>query len=469
MVNSQSHAAGVPAGRNDPEGASPSLEQLGYKQELKRSLSLFDLVVYGLVIISPATFGLFGIVFNKSAGMVPLVYLVGFVPMLFTAMGYAFLSREFPVAGSVYSYAGRTIGQSAGFIAGWLMLLDYALIPTLVYVVAAIQIHAVLPDIPPWLAVAVPLIFCTCINLLGIETTARTNGIFLALNLTILAIFLVAGVLALGNGTAGAHLSIQPFWNAELVSPSLIFSALSFGMLAYLGFDAISTLAEESKGKSLWLGKATLITLFILVPLFVIQNYLACLFVLDRSSFPNGVAPDGAFYDIAGTIAGPWLKFLTSVGNLVVVGVPMAMAAQVATARLLFSMARDGKLPRVLASVHARRKVPDRAILLVATVTLVLSLTLVGHLELLASLLSFGALSGFLLLHLSVVVHFMWRNQSKDWLRHLVVPLLGFTIIACALVNAATNAKIVGLAWLAVGGVVLVGLKLKGKQATLRV
>ena len=460
MGNSQSH---VP----DPETASASLEKLGYKQELKRSLSLVDLIIYGLVFISPTTYALFGIVFNKSEGMVPLVYLAGLVPMLLTAMGYAFLSREFPVAGSVYVYAGRTIGPGPGFIAGWVMLLDYLLIPTLVYVVAAIQINAVLPDVPSWLAVVVPLTLCTCINLLGIETTAKTNKVLLSLNLIILSIFLVAGIVALFQGTAGAHLSFKPFWNAETVSPALIFSAMSITMLAYTGFDAISTLAEESKESSALLGRATLLSLCIVGPLFVIQNYLASLFVLDRTSFPDGAPTDGALFDIASTIAGPWLKVLTSVGSLVVVGVPMALAAQVATARLLFSMARDGKLPRALASVHVSRKVPDRAILLVATVTVILSLTLVGHLDLLASMVSFGALTGFLMLNLSVVAYFMWRKKSKNWVQHLVVPLIAFVTIASVLLNTATTAKIVGLSWLAVGAVVLIGLKLRHKQATL--
>ena len=156
---------------------------------------------------------------------------------------------------------------------------------TLVYVVAAIQINAVLPDVPSWLAVVVPLTFCTCINLLRIETTAKTNKVLLSLNLIILSIFLIAGIVALFQGTAGRLLLFKPFWNAETVSPALIFSAMSITMLAYTGFDAISTLAEESKERSALLGRATLISLCIVGPLFVIQNYLAALFVLDPPAF----------------------------------------------------------------------------------------------------------------------------------------------------------------------------------------
>src|SRR5258706_12623351 len=103
-----------------------SLEQFGYRQELKRSLSLFDLVLYGLIFIVPvAPFTLFGILFNQSNGRVPLVYAATTVAMSFTALSYVAMSREFPIAGSVYSYAARGIGENVGFIAGWTILLDY--------------------------------------------------------------------------------------------------------------------------------------------------------------------------------------------------------------------------------------------------------------------------------------------------------------------------------------------------------
>jgi amino acid transporter len=146
---------------------------------------------------------------------------------------------------------------------------------------------------------------------------------------------------------------------------------------------------------------------------------------------------------------------------------PAALAAQVAAARLLCSMARDRKLPRTLAHVHPTRKVPERAILLVAIIHLGLGLAAANQLELLASMVNFGALTGFLLLHLSVIVHFMWREKSRDWLRHLLVPLIGFAIIAYVLLNMALQAKIVGISWVVVGVAALIALKLSSRQAAL--
>src|SRR5580698_10524766 len=128
---------------------SNELEAFGYRQELKRALSPFDLLVYGLVFIVPtAPWSSFGFVFNASHGMVPLVYFVGLVAMMFTALSYMTMSAAFPVAGSVYAYAGRGIGESAGFLAGWALLLDYLLLPTLIYVICGVAIHAVLPVLP---------------------------------------------------------------------------------------------------------------------------------------------------------------------------------------------------------------------------------------------------------------------------------------------------------------------------------
>src|SRR4029453_6725493 len=114
-----------------PAGAGATeLEQFGYRQELKRSLSFADLVVYGLIFIVPiAPFGIFGAVYNASGGMVALAYIIGMVAMMFTALSYAQMANAFPMAGSVYSYAGRGIAPPVGFLAGWVILLDYVLVP----------------------------------------------------------------------------------------------------------------------------------------------------------------------------------------------------------------------------------------------------------------------------------------------------------------------------------------------------
>lgn len=145
--------------------AATDIAAFGYKQELKRSLGPFDLLAYGLVFIVPvAPIAVFGIVFNASHGMVPLVYVVGLVAMVFTALSYMAMARAFPVAGSVYTYAARSLGPTVGFFSGWAMLLDYMLIPSLIYVVSGIAMHAAMPETPKALWVVVMLVVATIIN-----------------------------------------------------------------------------------------------------------------------------------------------------------------------------------------------------------------------------------------------------------------------------------------------------------------
>ncbi len=446
------------------------VEAFGYKQELKRSLTLTDLLVYGLVFIVPAApVAVFGIVYNASAGMVPLIYLVGLVAMTFTALSYMAMSRAFPVAGSVYTYAARSLGPFAGFLSGWAILLDYLLIPTLTYVACAIALHTALPDVPKPVWVVSLLGLATLINYFGIETTARMNFLMLGLQLVVLAVFVAVAVYALAHGVGGAHLSFVPFYNPGHLTPQLIFGALSLAVLSFLGFDAISTLSEETKGGPATIARATMLSLCIAAVLFVMQTWLASLFVLNHTAFAPGDRTNAAFYDIATMIGGYPLKFLLAVPGVLFAGIAGALTAQAATARLLYGMARDGKLPRGLAHVHPTRKVPDRAIFLIAAITLVLGIWLVDQLELLTSMVSFGALVGFLMLHVSVMAHFLWREKSTNLLRHLVVPVIGLLITAYVLFNAQVDAKIAGAAWMAAGLVLFLVLKLTGRSTALPV
>jgi amino acid transporter len=448
---------------------SEGLEAFGYKQELKRSLSLFDLLVYGLVFIVPmAPVAVFGIVYNASKGMVPLIYTIGLVAMVFSALSYMSLSRVYPVAGSAYTYVSHTLGEIVGFFAGWAMLLDYLLLPTLTYVVCAIAVHASFPTVSQPLCVVALVALSTALNYFGIETTARASFVLLVVQLIILAVFLALGSFVLMHGASGAHLALTPFFNPAVLTPSLVFGALSLAVLSFLGFDAISTLSEEAAGGPRTISTATILSLCLSAALFVAQTYLASLFVLGKTQFAPGAATDEAFYNIAGIIGGGWFKFTFTVPGVLISGIAGALAAQAATARLLYSMARDGKLPHGLAHVNPIRKVPERAVLLVAGITLVLGTTMVDKLELLTSMVSFGALLGFLLVHGAVLVQFR-REAQRQWFRHVLSPAIGFAIIGYVLWNAEANAKIAGISWLAVGAALYFLLKYLGRSTALPV
>jgi len=453
-----------------PQAADePELLEFGYDPQLRRSLSLGDLLVYGLVFIVPiAPFAIFGIVFNASKGMVALTYVIGLVAMVFTAMSYRAMSEAFPVAGSVYAYAGRGLHPSAGFLAGWAILLDYLLVPTLCYVVGAVAMRTIIPSIPQSLWIIAFVVFNTAINMLGIETTARASKIFLAGELIVLALFVVLGVIAVSNGVNGSHWTLRPFFNPAEFHFNIIFTALSVAVLSFLGFDAISTLAEEAKGGVRVVGRATMIALCIAAVLFIAQTYVAALLVPDRTSFNGETATNDAFYTVSAIVGGSSLKIVVAVSAALSAAIANALVAQAATARLLFAMARDGQLPRFLAHVHPTRRVPERAVLFVAAVSLVLGLFFVGQVGLLSSLVNFGALFSFLMLHVSVVVYFLIRRRSGSFGVHLLSPVIGFGIIAFVLVNADVHAKVGGLTWLAIGVIVLGGLRLAGRSAELK-
>src|SRR3954447_14693639 len=169
-------------------GATP--EGLGYRPELKRALSFTDLLVYGLIFISPiAPFSAFGVVFNASHGMVALVYAIGLVAMSLTAISYMTMSEAFPVAGSVYSYARLGIGEWAGFLAGWAMLLDYLLIPSLAYLACGIALKDAWAASPVILWLVLFLSINTALNLAGIDSVAKANRWLLFLQGLLLAIF----------------------------------------------------------------------------------------------------------------------------------------------------------------------------------------------------------------------------------------------------------------------------------------
>ena len=451
-----------------PAEGDAALSGMGYEAQLRRSLSLTDLLVYGLVFIVPvAPFAIFGVVFNASRGMVPLTYVIGLIAMLFTALSYREMSSAFPVAGSVYAYAGRGLNPSVGFLAGWAILLDYLLIPTLCYVVGAAALHAVVPAIPQSAWVIGFIVFNTVINMLGMETTARASRLFLLGELVVLALFVAMGIAAIQRGVNGAHWSMRPFFDAQAFHPSLIFGALSIAVLSFLGFDAISTLAEEAVGGAKAVGRATLLALVLAAGLFIVQTYVATLLVPTTTSFAGETATNDAFYTISALVGGRWLELVVAIAAALSASIANALVAQAATARLLFAMARDGQLPRALAHVHPVRKVPERAVLLVSIVSLLLGLFFVGQVELLSSLVNFGALFSFLLLHAAVVSHFMIRHRGGRIGVHLLSPIIGFVIIGYVLLNADTHAKVGGSVWLGIGILILIGFRVAGRSTEL--
>ncbi|MEJ1224482.1 APC family permease [Pseudomonas sp. CCNWLW56] len=442
-----------------------SIEAFGYKQELKRSLSLTDLVVYGMIFMIPiAPFGVYGYVNAEAPGMVPLAYIIGMVAMLFTALSYGSMARAFPVAGSVYSYAQRGLNPHVGFIAGWLMLLDYLLIPPLLYVYAAMALNHLYPEIPKVGFILAFLVSATFVNLRGITFTARMNIIFLLAQLVVLGIFLAYAWNALHSGAGNGQLTLAPLYSPEHFNFALLMQAVSIAVLSFLGFDAISTLAEEIKGDpGRSVGKAAMLTLLVMGVIFVVQTWIAT----DLAAGMGFKSADTAFYEIAELAAGSWLATMTAVATALSWGVAVAITSQAAVSRLLFGMARDGKLPKVLAKVHPKHNTPYLSIYLVAVLSLLICYLFINAVDTLTSLVNFGALSGFMLLHVTVINHYWRRQRSGQVVRHLICPLIGFCIVAAIMYNMGVDAQKLGLVWIAAGVVYLCLLNKFGASTAL--
>ncbi|MDJ0384198.1 APC family permease [Streptomyces sp. G-G2] len=436
---------------------------------LRRSLGFRDLVVYGLLFIAPmAPVGIFGTLDAKSHGAVALVYLAATVAMAFTAFSYAQMVRVAPQAGSVFTYARKGLGEGPGLIAGWMAMLDYLLIPAVAYLFSGIAMHALVPEVSRWVWTALAVVITTLLNLWGVRAAARVGFAVLALEIVVLLVFVVAAVTVLvQDGARRGWLSPLTGDGSLGFSLGAVLGAVSVAVLSYLGFDAIASFAEEVTGGSAKVARAVLFCLALTGVLFIAQTYLAALLTpvtaAELAADPGLQGP--AFYTTVESAVGPWLHDLVAASKAIGAAFA-ALAGQAAAGRLLFAMARDRRLPQVLARTWSGT--PRPALLVAATVTLVAAVWAARRddgLDHLVSVVDIGALVAFTLLHASVVGWFVVRRGegAPDWWKHLVVPVLGAAVTIAVIVEASHTAQWVGALWLAVGLAVLVAQR--GRRA----
>src|ERR1700737_866878 len=215
---------------------------------LKRVLSLWDLIFYGIVLIQPiAPVPLYGVAQKLSDGHFVTIILIALFAMLITAVSYGRMAALYPSAGSAYTYVGRGLNPHLGFLAGWAMILDYLLQPLINTVWISTALHErYLPQVPyiAWAALIAGIM--TLLNLAGVKSSARANKVLLAVMSVVVAFFVGLAVRYLwhGQGWAGL-LSTEPFYNPKTFNSHRILTATSFAALTYIGFDGVTTLAED--------------------------------------------------------------------------------------------------------------------------------------------------------------------------------------------------------------------------------
>jgi amino acid transporter len=132
-------------------------------------------------------------------------------------------------------------------------------------------------------------------------------------------------------------------------------------------------------------------------------------------------------------------------------GIASALPMQVGVARVMYAMGRDRQLPAALAKVHPIHGTPYVGMIVTAAISITVALMMRFHLDELASIVNFGALSGFLLLHVSVIALFWVKKRSGRWIAHLLVPVMGIVVVLAVLSGMSSIAMTLGVSWLAVG------------------
>lgn len=423
--------------------------------KLKRVLSRRDLVLYGLVILGPtAPYPVYGLVQQLSRGHAALGYLVAMVAVLFTAASYGKMSGAFPSAGSTYTYARRALNEHVGFLAGWAMILDYVLIPLVSVIYAALTAHRLLPAVPYAAWAILFSVGLTMVNIPGIQVTARASEVLMALmSICAVAFILLAARYIIAEHGLSGLLNMEAIYRPATFGVRPLMLGAGIAALSYIGFDAISTLAEDTVNPEKEIGFATLLVCVLQTVICFVTVYLAALVWPDFHSFPD---PDTIILDLSRRVGGAWM-FGSVTFILLVAGLASALTGQAGASRLLYGMGRDGVLSRrIFAYLDPKHLTPTRSIYLLGGVTLFASIFL--RFEIAVELLNFGAFAGFILVNLSVIRQFYMRERRRSGIQvftNLIFPAMGAVFCGYLWFSLSTKARIAGFIWLFVGFVYL--------------
>lgn len=443
--------AATPASPTETSTASAPTIDDASGTHLKRALGTPSLVLFGLVYMVPLTvFTTYGVVTELTGGRVPVAYIITLVAMVFTARSYARMAIAYPYAGSAYVYTQRSFGGGIGFLAGWALMLDYLFLPLINYLLIGIYLEAAMPAVPAWVWVLASIALVTVLNIVGIVQVARANFVIIGLQVIFIVAFAIFG---LGSLSGNQVDPLAPFTGDGTVDGTgVLFAGAAMLALSFLGFDAVSTLAEEAKEPRKSVPRAIMITTIGAGLLFIVLSYLSQI-VYPSNDFAD---VDSASRDVMLQAGGDLLaNFFTAAYIAGCLG--SALTSQASVARILYAMGRDGVLPkRIFGGLSSRFKTPVVAILIVSAISL---LALVADATFMFSLVSFGALAAFSVVNASVIKHYFIDRQERSGIgaviNNLVLPLIGFALTVWLWTSLAPVTFLFGLGWLVLGVILL--------------
>jgi putrescine importer len=413
---------------------------------LRRTLTLWDLVFYGIVLVQPvAPMGIYGVVSQEARGHVITTILIGMVAMLLTALSYGRMAAAYPSAGSAFTYVGQELHPAFGYVTGWSMVMDYILNPVICTIYCSKVAMTFVPAVPypAWVAIFAALF--TALNLRGVKASARTNQVLGVAMCVVVALFLGAAISYVFANVPSQADVIRPFYDPATFSLSSVLTGASIACLTYIGFDGISTLSEEVDNPRRNILLATVLTCLITGVLASMLVYTAQLVWGNWTGFPD---VDTAFIQVAGKAGGAWLFGLISV-TLLVANLGSGTSAHLGAARLLYGMGRSNALPRgFFAAVDARNGIPGNNVLLIGVLAFAGGLMVSYQLG--AEMLNFGAFIAFMGVNLAAFTRY-WLRSDERRLLNFVLPLLGFFVCLYLWLSLRWPAKLAGGLWLAVG------------------
>ncbi|MFJ5266611.1 APC family permease [Streptomyces sp. NPDC088387] len=422
---------------------------------LARTLGLRAVVLFGLAYMTPMiVLGTFGVVATETGGAVPTAYLLALVAMLFTAQSYGRMAATYPVAGSSYTYVRKALDARLGFLVGWVTLLDYFFLPMVIWLIGGAYLQAQYPSVPGWVWIVAFIVVTTALNVRGIKTAERVNDLLMVFQVLVILVFVALSLSHVADlGGAGALASTTPFSNSA-TSLAGVSAGAALAAYSFLGFDAVTTLTEETVDPKRTMPRAILLIALIGGAIFVTVAYATQL------AHPGAQFDDegSAAFEIAKTIGGDLFSSVFLAG-LVVAQFASGIAAQASSSRLLYAMGRDGALPRgFFARVHPRYRTPALNILLTGAIGLVaLSLDVATS----TSFINFGAFVAFTFVNVAVIATYLRLRRegaAPNPLTYLVAPAIGAAVDLYLLYNLDGTALTLGLIWLGLGVVYLAWL-----------